>query len=176
MSWTEVFIGDIYTDYIQTTRFSTGEACDAAANPVVKIYERDTALPIPLSPVVLPFDPVNTNGFYRFTFNVAEEYGFEVDKCYCIRAEATVDGVAGGAIISKVMVRRNYWKSTPQEPVDRATTVEEAVGHIYSRLHNKQTKDHTTGQVTIYKVDGVTPMLTGTDTETDTTSTAGQLE
>lgn len=178
MSWTEVFIGDTYTDYIQTTQFSTGAAFDAAAVPVVKVYEEATDTAILASPTdftVAKLDDAGTVGLYRFQLDVSALNGFEAGKRYCVRMEATVDSVAMAAVVARLVVRTPYWTEAPTEVTGRATTNVDALGQIYARLFNKQTKDHDSGEVKVFKADSSTEMVSGTDTETDTTSTAGKL-
>ena len=169
------YIDDVVTVWAQTTRFSTGEAYDAAAAPTIKVYEETTDTPI-LTPVAAKQDDANTTGFYRAQFTASTANGFEVGKTYVVRAEGTVDSVAGAAIIDRFVVRAALPAATLgtlAEVTGYPTTIAGAIGVMLQILANKRSDDG--GTVRIYGADGVTQVASFTISEVGDTTEVTRL-
>lgn len=89
-------IGQNWTFYAQTSRFSTGAAYDAASAPTYRVYEDENDTPI-LTGTMAIFDDDDTIGLYSEQIAVSTGNGFEVGKCYLIRKTATVDSIVAAA-------------------------------------------------------------------------------
>ena len=80
--------------YANTTRFDTGAATDADAEPTYRVYENETGTAL-LNGTLSLIDAGNTAGFYSETITLSAANGFEAGKQYAIYIAATVNSVAG---------------------------------------------------------------------------------
>lgn len=97
-------LNDVFTFYSQWTQFSSGAAFDATGSPAYRIYEETTDTAILTGSFAL-LDDANTVGLYRAQVTLSAANGFEEGKCYCIRATATIDGVAMAQIVGRFVIR-----------------------------------------------------------------------
>lgn len=77
------------------THDNTGEATDADANPIYRVYEDMTAAPIVTGTMDI-HDAANTTGYYQATIVCSVANGFENNHSYNIYVQATVGGATGG--------------------------------------------------------------------------------
>ena len=82
--------------YANTTRFDTGAATDADAEPTYRVYENETGTAL-LNGTLSLLDSANTAGFYSETITLSAANGFEAGKQYAIYIAATVNSVAGAS-------------------------------------------------------------------------------
>lgn len=104
--YSEVYIDDVHVFYAQTSRYDTGAAADASSPPAYEVYENETGTAI-LSGNMALLNDAETTGFYSESITLSAANGFEVDKCYCVRATATVNSVAHAYILGTFVVRAN---------------------------------------------------------------------
>ena len=95
----EVYIGHYLTFSICTHDPDTGELTDADANPLYRLYEDETVLPI-LNGNMATLDALNTTGFYTERVHCSLVNGFEHGKSYTIYIRAVVDADPGGIALS----------------------------------------------------------------------------
>lgn len=94
-----MYLGDLYIDeYLSfpanTHNPLTAEATDADRNPIYDVLEDETHVPIKTG-AMTPLPDSTSIGFYMERFQLIVGDGFELDKSYTIRMQATVDGVTG---------------------------------------------------------------------------------
>jgi hypothetical protein len=87
-------IDDALAFYCNTTRFDTGAATDADAEPTYRVYENETGTAL-LNGTLSLIDSGNTAGFYSESITLSAANGFEVGKQYAIYIAATVNSVVG---------------------------------------------------------------------------------
>jgi len=90
-----VDIGDNLVFSVTTHDPQTGVLTDADVDPVYRLYEDETAVPI-LTGNLSKLDDVNTTGFYTEQVACTPVNGFEDGKTYTIYITATVGGDTGG--------------------------------------------------------------------------------
>lgn len=123
---------DQYFEFtFNTQRFDTGAATDADSTPTYRVYEEnsDTVL---VSGNCAKRDDSNTTGYYYVRDQCTTANGFEVGKTYEVRIEATVNSVAGAAVVGRfAMIATNTWDSlfggTAFLDVDVNTIVTDAI-------------------------------------------------
>jgi len=91
----QVDIGAYLTFAICTHDPDTGELALADFDPLWRLYEDETVLPIMFG-TMTALDPVNTTGFYTERVHCSVANGFENGKSYTIYVEATIDGDTRG--------------------------------------------------------------------------------
>lgn len=90
----EVTIGDNLTFSIVTHDSDTAVITDADADPIYRVYEDETAIPI-LTGTLSKLDDGNTTGFYTEQIACTAANGFDDRSTYTIYVQATVNGDTG---------------------------------------------------------------------------------
>lgn len=90
-----VIIPDNIVFSITTHDPSTAALTDATGDPIYRIYEDLTAVPI-LAGTMSKLDDPGTTGFYATLIACTVLNGFELGKNYTVYIEAVVNGVTGG--------------------------------------------------------------------------------
>lgn len=87
----------------QTQRFDTGAATDADSTPTYRTYEEnnDTVLQ---TGNTSKRDDANTTGYYYARDQMTTAAGYEVGKTYEVRVAATVNSVAGAAVVGRFTI------------------------------------------------------------------------
>ena len=80
--------------YVNTHDASTGNESDADVDPIYRIYEEDTDVPIATG-TLTKLDDTDTTGFYVARIDDLLAAGFLNGKNYAIRISAIVSGITG---------------------------------------------------------------------------------
>ena len=91
----QVVLDDDAVISVTTHDPTTAALTDADADPIYRIYEDLTAVPI-LSGTLSKLDDPGTTGFYATLISCTSGNGFELGKNYTVYIEATVNGITGG--------------------------------------------------------------------------------
>lgn len=96
-------LNEYFEFHFQTQRFDTGAASDADATPTYAVYEanNDTAVD---SGNCSKVDDAGTTGYYKARAQITSAAGYEVGKIYHVRVAATVNSVAGAAVVGAFQV------------------------------------------------------------------------
>lgn len=96
-------IDQYFEAHFSTQRFDTGAATDADALPTYRVYEENNDTVID-SGNTSKVDDSNTTGYYKARAQCTTALGYEVGKVYHVRVAATVNSVAGSAVIGKFTI------------------------------------------------------------------------
>ena len=103
---------DQYFEFtFNTQRFDTGAATDADATPTWRVYEENNDTVI-ANDDCAKRDDANTTGYYYARGQCTAAAGYEAGKTYEVRVAATVNSVAGSAVVGRFTILPNtVWDS-----------------------------------------------------------------
>jgi hypothetical protein len=168
------YLNDTWTVYAAASQFTTGAKYDATGSVTYQVYKQAVGTPI-LTGTLALLDDTNRTGLYAADIALTAANGFEVNKCYLVHVEATVDSVNAHVNCDELVLRPEQltlaqialavWSQLEGvfAPSPNAASFGSVLATLFRFFRNRTATP--ADQVIVYADDNATPLMASTFTE-----------